>query len=108
MKKIFAVVLVLSIITTIVYSKEVDEISAKSYILVNGETCEVLMEKNADEQLPPASITKIMTMLLLMEAIDNGTVSLDDVVTVSETAAVHEGSHVFLEIGEQITVSDLI
>lgn len=108
MKKIFAVVLVLSIITTIVYSKEVDEISAKSYILVNGETCEVLMEKNADEQLPPASITKIMTMLLLMEAIDNGTVSLDDVVTVSETAALHEGSHVFLEIGEQITVSDLI
>lgn len=108
MKKIIALILIVVMLTTIVYSKEIEGITAKSYILVNGENGDVLIEKNADEQLPPASITKIMTMLLLMEAVDNGTVSLDDVVTISDTAAIHEGSHVFLEVGEQITVSDLL
>ena len=108
LKKILAFILILCTLFTTVYSKEIEQISAKSYILLDGSTGNVLLEKNADESLPPASITKIMTMLLLMEAVDNGTVSFNDIVTVSESAAHHEGSHVFLEIGEQITVHDLL
>ena len=100
--------MIFSMIFMTVNGKEIEEISAKSFILLDGDSGNVLIEENADEKLPPASITKIMTMLLLMEAIDNGTVTFEDVVTVSETAAYHEGSHVFLEIGEQITVHDLL
>lgn len=108
MKKITAFILIICFISSTVFAKDINEISAKSFILLDGEAGNVLLENNADESLPPASITKIMTMLLLMEAVDKGVVSLDDIVTVSETAALHEGSHVFLEIGEQITVSDLL
>lgn len=108
LRKILAVVLIFCMICPVVNAKEIEQISSRSYILIDGQSGNVLLEKNSDEKLPPASITKIMTMLLLMEAVDAGTVSLNDVVTVSETAALHEGSHVFLEIGEQITVSDLL
>ena len=108
MKKITAFILIICFVSSAVFAKDINEISAKSFILLDGEAGNVLLENNADESLPPASITKIMTMLLLMEAVDKGVVSLDDIVTVSETAALHEGSHVFLEIGEQITVSDLL
>ncbi len=108
MKKISVFFVVFILLFSTVYSKEIGEINAKSYILVDGKTGTVLIEKNPDEPMPPASITKIMVMLLAMEAIDNGLISTDDIVVVSETAAIHEGSHVFLEIGEEISVNDLL
>ncbi len=81
---------------------------AKSAILMDFATGEILFEKNADEVLAPASMTKIGSMLLIMEAIDNGNLSLDDEVTISEEAADMGGSQVFLEAGEVYKVHDLL
>ncbi len=83
-------------------------ISAKSGILMEQSTGEVLYELNPDERLPIASVTKTMTMLLIMEAIDSGKISTDDMVTVSERAASMGGSQVYLEAGEQMTVDDMM
>ena len=84
------------------------EADAKSVILIEAFTGRVLYEDNADEMLPPASVTKVMTMLLVMEAIDSGVISLTDTVTVSERAAAMGGSQIFLEVGEQMSVEDLL
>ncbi len=84
------------------------KLDAKSAILMDAATGTVLFEQNADEALPPASVTKIMTLLLVMEAIDDGRLSLGDTVTTSENAAAMGGSQVFLEVGEQMTVEDMI
>ncbi len=84
------------------------EIDAKSAILMNAETGAVLYAKNVNEALAPASVTKIMTLLLVAEAVDNGSVSLDDEVTISASAASMGGSQVFLEEGERFTVDELI
>lgn len=84
------------------------ELPAKSYILMERTTGKVLAEKNADEQMPPASITKIMTMLLLMERIDAGEISLDDTVTASEHASSMGGTQIWLEPGEEMSVNDLL
>ena len=81
---------------------------AKSAILVDNATGKVLYEKNADEKLAPASMTKLGSMLLIMEAIDNGNNSLYDKVTISEEAANMGGSQVFLEAGEVYTVDALL
>ncbi len=83
-------------------------ISAKSGILMEQSTGEVLYEQNPDERLQIASVTKTMTMLLIMEAIDSGKISLDDMVTTSEYAASMGGSQVFLEAGEQMSVDDMM
>lgn len=82
--------------------------TAKSAILIDYATGEVLYEKNADERLAPASMTKIGSMLLIMEAIDSGKLSVDDEVTISEEAASMGGSQIFLEAGEVYTVHDLL
>jgi len=71
-------------------------------------TGKVLYEKDPDKQLPIASVTKIMTMLLIMEAIDSGKISLDDMVTASERAKSMGGSTMFLDTGEQLSVSDML
>lgn len=84
------------------------DIPAKSYILMEASTGQVLAEKNADEQMPPASITKIMTMLLVMERIDSGEISMDDMVTTSEHANSMGGTQIWLEVGEQMSVHDLL
>lgn len=84
------------------------EPACKSVILMEAATGKVLYEQNADEALPPASVTKIMTLLIVMEAIDNGTVKLDDTVSVSKNAASMGGSQVFLEEGEEMSVEDLL
>ncbi len=84
------------------------ESDARALILIEAETGRVLYEKNADEALPPASVTKVMTMLLVMEAIDSGVLKYDDTVSVSENAASMGGSQVFLEPGEQMTVHELL
>jgi len=83
-------------------------INAPSAILMEASTGQVIYEKNADEQLHPASITKIMTLLLIFDAIDAGKIKLEDEVTVSEHAASMGGSQVFLEVGEVQTVQTMI
>lgn len=81
---------------------------AKSAILIDAATGKVLFEKNADEKLPPASMTKLASMLIIMEYIDSGKISLSDKVTISEAAANMGGSQVFLEAGEVYTVEQLL
>lgn len=83
-------------------------INAESCILMEMSSGTVLYESNADAALRPASVTKIMSILLVMEAIRNGRISLDDIVKVSENAASMGGSQVFLEPGEEMTVKELL
>lgn len=84
------------------------DVSAVSAVLIEGSTGEVLFEKDKDKELVPASITKIMTLNLIFEALDSKKISLDDMVTVSEYAAGMGGSQVFLEPNESQTVNDMI
>ena len=84
------------------------EISAKSVVLLEAHTGQVLYEDNSSEKLPPASITKIMSLLLVMEAIDRGDMSLEDVITTSEHASSMGGSQIWLEPGETMTVDELL
>lgn len=83
-------------------------LNAKSAILMEESTGNILYESNPDERLPIASVTKVMTMLLIMEAIDSEKINLDDMVTVSENAMSYGGSTMFLETGEQLTVNDML
>ena len=84
------------------------DIKAKSAILMEVNTGKILYEMNADEVLPPASITKIMSLLLVMEAIDRGDMSVEDVITASEHACSMGGSQIWLEPGESMTVDELL
>ena len=83
-------------------------VSAPSAILMEKETGTVLFAKNAEEPGFPASVTKIMTMLLIIEAMESGAVSADDIVTASARAASFGGSCVYLEQGEQMSVRDML
>ncbi|WP_141433398.1 D-alanyl-D-alanine carboxypeptidase family protein [Bacillus sp. 03113] len=80
----------------------------KSAVLIERDTGTVLYEKNSHEELPPASMTKIMTMLLIMEALDKGKLKLDEKVRTSEYAASMGGSQIFLEPGEEMTTDQLL
>ena len=80
---------------------------AKSAILIEASTGKILFEKNADEKLHPASMTKMMSMLLIIEAIEDGVISWDQIVTVSENASSMGGSQILLETGEKMSVQDL-
>nr|WP_240159552.1 D-alanyl-D-alanine carboxypeptidase family protein [Paenibacillus aceris] len=82
--------------------------NAQSAVLMDADTGTVIAEKNKDAKLPPASITKIMTMLLIMEAIDKGNIKMDEKVRVSEYAASMGGSQIFLEPGEEMTVQEML
>ncbi len=79
-----------------------------SAVLMEAETGRVLYEQNADESLPPASVTKVMTLLLVMEALEKGNITLDQMLTTSDNAASMGGSQIFLEVGEQMSVEDLL
>lgn len=81
---------------------------ARSAILMDASTGTVIYEKNSHDKLPPASITKIMTMLLTVEALDEGKLQLTDKVRTSEYAASMGGSQIFLEPGEEMTVDDML
>ena len=83
-------------------------IASRAALLMERSTGQVLFAQNEHEQLEPASVTKIMTLLLTMEAIDSGSIGYDDVVTVSAAAAGMGGSQVYLAEGEQITVEELL
>lgn len=84
------------------------EVSASSAILIERSTGEIIYEKNSFDHRSPASVTKIMTMLLIVEDIDNGLLKLDDMVTGSARAASMGGSQIWLKEGEQLTVSDML
>lgn len=84
------------------------EVKAKAAVLMDADSGKVLMAQNAHEKLYPASVTKIMTLLLVTEAIDSGKISLTDMVTVSQEAAEKGGSQIWLEVGEQMSVDDLL
>ena len=83
-------------------------LTCKSAVLMEAVSGKVLYARNADEALPPASVTKIMTLLLVMEAIDSGKLSYTDTVTASANAASMGGSQIFLKEGESMTVEDLL
>ena len=83
-------------------------LNCKSAVLMEAETGSVIYAQNPNESLPPASVTKIMTLLLVMEAIDSGSVHLEDMVSISANAASMGGSQVFLKEGEQMCVEDLL
>ena len=83
-------------------------VDARGAILIEAETGTVLFEQNADAAYSPASVTKIMTLLLVMEAIESQKIALTDQVSVSENAASMGGSQVFLEVGETMTVEEMI
>lgn len=112
MKKVLCFVLMcLMLIPCSVMPVKAEELklaeSAKSAILLEPNTGEIIFEKNSHEKLHPASMTKMMSMLLIIEAIENGVISWDEMVTVSENAASMGGSQILLEVGEQMSVHDL-
>ena len=84
------------------------EVEAKSALLMDVATGTILYEQNSHEALAPASVTKVMTMLLIMEAVDSGKIGWGDSVTASEAAAAKGGSQVFLKVGESMTVEDMV
>ena len=108
MKKLFALLLVLCLLPHPVSAAPALEVAGKSALLMDITTGTVLYEKNAHERLPPASVTKIMTLLLIMEAIDGGDLDWEDTVTASETAAAKGGSQVYLKVGETMSVRDMV
>ena len=83
-------------------------LSCASCVLMEKETGTILLEENSHEKLEPASVTKIMTLLLVMEAVDSGRIALEDPVSVSAYAAGMGGSQVYLEEGEQMSVSEML
>lgn len=83
-------------------------IDCKSAILMEAETGKVLYSQNQDQALPPASVTKIMTLLIVMEAIEEGRISYDDIVVASANACSMGGSQIYLEQGERMSVEDLL
>lgn len=110
MKKIVVWLTVLITVMSVIIPVKAEgpEIEAPCAILTEASTGRVIYEKNADESLHPASITKIMTLLIIFDAIDDGSIAPDDTVTVSEHAASMGGSQVFLEPGETQSVETMI
>lgn len=108
-RKVFASLLAVMLIFSVIHADAQElSLNGKGFILVECETGKVLYEQNADERLAPASVTKVMTMLLVMEAIDRGEITYDTVVTASARAKSIGGSTIFLDTGEQMTIDDLL
>lgn len=103
-----AVILLVPLCTVGTSALSEEELSSPSAILIEPTTNKILFEKNAYEERACASITKVMTLLLVMEAIEEGKISYDDVVTTSEHAKSMGGSDIWLEVGEQMTVHEMI
>ena len=108
MKRMLCIILVLTAIMAVPVGAVEMDLPAKSAVLLDVATGSLLYEQNAHTPLAPASVTKVMTMLLIMEAIDDGRIGWDDTVTASESAAAKGGSQVYLKVGEQMTVSDMV
>ena len=109
--KRMGIILALCLVLTVlpVRAGAVDmQIAGKSALLMDIATGQVLYEQNAHERLAPASVTKVMTMLLIMEAIDAGKIGWNDMVIASEAAAAKGGSQIYLKVGESMTVTDML
>lgn len=109
MKKIL-ILLLLLIFIPLVKAEETEDLApnAKSAIMIEASTGEILFQKNKDEKLAPASMTKMMSMLLIMEEIENGNLKWNEMITTSEKASSMGGSQIFLKVGEKMTVEDLL
>ena len=115
MKKLFSFLLCILTVGAVacfpVFSENDEEklnVKAKSYVLMDTSNGKLLLEKNEHEKLYPASVTKIMTLLLVIEKIDSGKLSLEDKVTASTAAAGKGGSQIWLKEGETMTVDELL
>ena len=108
MKKILLIIMSFFVLNLSVLAEEDFAPSAKSAILMDNLSGKVLYEKNAEHKVAPASMKQLARMLIVMEAIDNGNLKLEDKVTISEEAANMGGSQVFLQAGEVYTVHDLL
>lgn len=113
MKKLVGVLLCICILFCPFYVNAEEGVStdlapgAKSAILIEASTGKIIYEKNSHEKLAPASMTKMMSMLVIVESIEDGILNWDDVITVSANASSMGGSQILLETGEQMTVNDL-
>ncbi len=109
MRKILIFIFLILFIPIRVYGEELNLAeNAKSAILIEASTGEILYQKNANERLAPASMTKIMSLILIMENIENGNLKWNDIVVVSKNASSMGGSQIFLETNEMMTVEDLV
>lgn len=109
MRKILIFIFLILFIPIRVYGEELNLAeNAKSAILIEASTGEILYQKNANEGLAPASMTKIMSLILIMENIENGNLKWNDIVVVSKNASSMGGSQIFLETNEMMTVEDLV
>ncbi len=108
MKKILIITLAFFFILPVAKAEDSLNLTSESAILMDAESGKILYEKNIDEQLPMASMTKIMSMLLIMESIEDGSLNYSDKVLISENASGMGGSQVFLQAGEEYTVDSLL
>lgn len=109
MKKLLIMILIFSIVIQ-GYACAEFEISPDipSAILIEASSGKILYEKNSHESLPPASVTKVMTLLLIFEALEKGEITYDTIITASERAKSMGGSTIFLDTNEEMTLDDLI
>ena len=109
MKKILFVFLILvSLFIIPVKAEEQMASNAKSAILIEASTGTILFEKNSNEKFAPASMTKMMSLLIIMENIDNGNLKMDEIVKASKHAASMGGSQIYLEENEEMKVEDML
>lgn len=111
MKKILIFLFFISLsFLPIIHAEEVEDLApnAKSAIMIEASTGEILFQKNVNERLAPASMTKMMSMLLIMEEIDKGNLKWDEEITASENASSMGGSQIFLQAGEKMTVTEML
>ena len=107
MKKILLFIIMMCITFTKVYAIDLAK-NAESSILIEASTGEIIYEKNKDERLAPASMTKMMSLIIIMEEIEKGNLKLNQIITVSENAASMGGSQIYLEKNEKMSVDDLL
>lgn len=108
MKKCIIFLLIFSLFVPVVHAEDTLSLDGSSALLMDAASGKILYEKNIKEKKPMASMTKIMSMLLIMESLDNGSLSLEDKVIISENASGMGGSQVFLQVGEEYRVEDLL
>ena len=110
MKKILTFIFTLLFIIPVVKAEETEDLApnAASAIMIEASTGEILYSKNANEKMAPASMTKMMSMLLIMEEIESGNLKWNDEITASENASSMGGSQIFLEAGEKMTTTEML
>ena len=108
MKKILILIFLFMLIPVVKAEEEDLAPNAKSAIMIEASTGEILFQKNKEERLAPASMTKMMSMLLIMEELEKGNLKWDEMITASERASSMGGSQIFLKAGEKMTVTDML